>query len=270
WWGHRIPVYYCKQCEKEIQNSKQKKGIIVSKTKPERCPQCGSTQLEQDPDVLDTWFSSWLWPFSTLGWPEETDDLKYFYPTDALVTAQEIIFFWVARMVMAGLEFVEKCPFSDVYIHGTVRDSTGTKMSKSLGNIIDPLDIINEFGADALRFSIISITAVGQDVFLSRERFQTGRNFANKIWNASRLVLMNLDRDKVGVDLCKFYDRTKLELKERWILSRFYQTLKDVSSSLDNYKINEAAKLSYEFFWHEFCDWYLELAKMTFSQEATQ
>jgi len=265
WWGHRIPVYYCKKCQ-EV----GKKGIIVSKSHPDRCPNCKSGDLIQDPDVLDTWFSSWLWPFSTLGWPDRTEDLKYFYPTNTLVTAQEIIFFWVARMIMAGLEFIDDTPFQDVYIHGTVRDATGTKMSKSLGNIIDPLDIINEYGADALRFSIISITAVGQDVFLSREKFEAGRNFANKIWNASRLTLMNLDKDKVGVDLCKFYDKTKLELKERWILSRYYQTLKRVGDLLDNYKINEAAKLIYEFFWHEFCDWYLEFAKLTFSREDTQ
>lgn len=261
WWGHRIPVYYCKSC---------KDKIIVSKTKPEKCPYCNSIQLEQDPDVLDTWFSSWLWPFSTLGWPDITEELKYFYPTDTLVTAQEIIFFWVARMIIAGLEFMEDMPFRDVYIHGTVRDITGTKMSKSLGNIIDPLDIIDEFGADALRFSIISITAVGQDVFLSKEKFQSGRNFANKIWNAARLVLMNLDREKCDIDLCKFYDSSRLELKERWILSRFYQALQKIDALLDTYKINEAARLIYEFFWHEFCDWYLEFAKSHFSKDETQ
>ncbi len=282
WWGHRIPVYYCNRCascvmrsakkdtQYAIRNTQYEKGIIVSKIKPEKCPDCGSKDIVQDPDVLDTWFSSWLWPFSTLGWPDKTKDLEFFYPTDTLVTAQEIIFFWVARMVMAGLEFGRDIPFRDVYIHGTVRDATGTKMSKSLGNIIDPLDIVNEFGADALRFSIISITAVGQDVFLSRDKFASGRNFANKIWNASRLALMNLDKDKVKVDLCVFFDKSKLELKERWILSRFYQTLKDVGDSLDNYKINEAAKLIYEFFWHEFCDWYLELAKSTFQTKETQ
>ena len=292
WWGHRIPVYYCRQCQDRLavsvepalsevegrlspKTANQKpqtanRGIIVSKTRPERCPYCGSAEIDQDPDVLDTWFSSWLWPFSTLGWPKETEDLKYFYPTDTLVTAQEIIFFWVARMVMAGLEFVNDIPFKDVYIHGTVRDATGTKMSKSLGNIIDPLDIIEEFGADALRFSIISITAVGQDVFLSRDKFESGRNFANKIWNASRLALMNLDPGKAKVDLCVFVDKAKLELKERWILSRFYRALGSVEAFLDDYKINEAAKRVYEFFWHELCDWYLELAKSTFSKDGTQ
>ena len=267
WWGHRIPVYYCETCQLNAETSK---GIIVSKEHPEKCPKCGSDKIVQDPDVLDTWFSSWLWPFSTLGWPEENKDLKYFYPTNTLVTAQEIIFFWVARMIMAGFEFMGDLPFSNVYIHGTVRDDTGTKMSKSLGNIIDPLDIINEFGADALRFSIISITAVGQDVYLSKNKFQMGRNFANKIWNASRLALMNLDKDKINTDLCVFFDKTKLELKERWILSRFYQTLDKVATLLDEYKINEAAKLIYGFFWHEFCDWYLEFAKSTFTNINTQ
>jgi valyl-tRNA synthetase len=265
WWGHRIPVYYCDECGQD-----DPKKIIVSKTRPDKCPHCDSKNITQDEDVLDTWFSSWLWPFSTLGWPDETRDLKYFYPTNTLVTAQEIIFFWVARMMMAGLEFIKDIPFSDIYIHGTVRDATGTKMSKSLGNIIDPLDIIDEFGADALRFSIISITAVGQDVFLSRERFESGRNFANKIWNASRLVMMNLDKTKIDTDLCAFFQKADLELKERWILSRFYETLKKVEDSLDDYKINEAAKLIYEFFWHEFCDWYLEFAKPTFTAPETQ
>jgi len=259
WWGHRLPVYYC-----------DANDVIVSKTKPEKCPKCGSANIEQDPDVLDTWFSSWLWPFSTLGWPEKTEDLKYFYPTNTLVTAQEIIFFWVARMVMAGCEFMGKIPFNDVYIHGTVRDLTGTKMSKSLGNIIDPLDIINEFGADALRFSIISITGVGGDLFLSKEKFQIGRNFANKVWNASRLVLANLKPEKTGADLCQFFKKEELELKERWILSKFYQTLKAVGKSLDNYRINDASKIIYEFFWHDYCDWYLEFAKLTFDSDKTQ
>ena len=225
--------------------------------------------------MLDTWFSSWLWPFATFYWskkgqsPSGTDpvkDLKYFYPTSVLVTAPEIIFFWVARMIMAGLEFMQDIPFKDVYIHGTVRDIEGKKMSKSLGNIIDPLDIINEYGADALRFSLISITAQGQDIFLSKERFEQGRNFANKIWNASRFILMNLDvkgqsptekeNISTGTVPCK-----ELNLINRWILSRFYSVLKEVTKKLDIYKFNEAANMLYGFFWHEFCDWYLELAK---------
>jgi valyl-tRNA synthetase len=263
WWGHRIPVYYCRKCEGEA-------GVIVSKVRPEKCPRCGATDIEQDPDVLDTWFSSWLWPFSTMGWPEKTEELKYFYPTDILVTAQEIIFFWVARMIIAGMEFMGKPPFRDVYIHGTVRDDTGTKMSKSLGNIIDPIDIINQFGSDALRFSVISITAQGQDVFLSPQKFEIGRNFANKLWNASRLVLMNLKPKTVKTDLCQMAKDPSLTLGDRWILSRFYQALADFAESLDAYRINDAAKRVYEFIWHEFCDWYLEIAKLTIGEAHTQ
>ncbi|UCD55249.1 MAG: valine--tRNA ligase [Candidatus Omnitrophota bacterium] len=269
WWGHRIPVYYCRKC---VQNDKiqNEEGIIVSRIKPDRCPHCGSTEIEQDPDVLDTWFSSWLWPFSTFGWPEKTEELKYFYPTNVLVTAQEIIFFWVARMIMAGMEFMKDIPFEDVYIHGTVRDDTGTKMSKSLGNIIDPIDVINQFGSDALRFSIISITAQGQDVFLSPEKFKVGRNFANKLWNASRFVMMNLKEESIKKDLCRAPDDPALTLADKWILSRFYEMLGDFTKSLTIYRINDAANRIYEFVWHEFCDWYLEIAKSTITQPHTQ
>ena len=205
WWGHRLPVYYCSRCQNtgsselrvkslklKVQNSKFNEGVIVAKEKPEKCPVCGSKNLIQETDVLDTWFSSWLWPFSALGWPKETEDLKRFYPTDTLVTAPEIIFFWVARMVMAGIEFKKKVPFSNVYLHGTVRDAQGRKMSKSLGNAIDPLQIIDDVGTDALRYSIVLITATGQDLFLGKDTFNLGRNFCNKIWNASRFILMNL------------------------------------------------------------------------------
>ncbi|MFA5356043.1 MAG: valine--tRNA ligase [Candidatus Omnitrophota bacterium] len=268
WWGHRIPVYYCKDCQKKCQSPSGrypvKDSVIVSKIRPEKCPKCGSSDIYQDEDVLDTWFSSWLWPFATFYWPDKPrseNELKYFYPTSALVTAPEIIFFWVARMIMAGFEFMGDIPFKDVYIHGTVRDIEGKKMSKSLGNIIDPLDIINEYGADALRFSLISITAQGQDVFLSQERFEQGRNFANKIWNASRFVLINLDHSKVNTDLCVFFKKEDLDIVNRWILSRFYSTLKEAGKKLDLYKFNEAANLLYGFFWHEFCDWYLEIIK---------
>ncbi len=263
WWGHRIPVYYCKKCE-------EGKSIIVSKARPEKCPKCGSADIEQDPDVLDTWFSSWLWPFSTFGWPKDTPELKYFYPTDALVTAQEIIFFWVARMIMAGLEFKGDIPFRHVYIHGTVRDITGTKMSKSLGNVIDPLDMIQKYGTDALRFSIISITSQGQDVFLSESKFELGRNFANKIWNASRFILSNLKSEEVNTDLCVFFKGASLTLPERWVLSRFYSTLHYVGECLDQYRFNEAANAIYEFIWHEFCDWYIETAKTTIGRAASQ
>ena len=255
WWGHRIPVYYCRSC---------KDKPIVTKNRPEKCPFCGRGEIYQDEDVLDTWFSSWLWPFATFYWPNENrskEDLKYFYPTSTLVTAPEIIFFWVARMIMAGFEFQKTIPFKDVYIHGTVRDIEGKKMSKSLGNVIDPLEIINEYGTDALRFSLISITAQGQDVFLSKERFEQGRNFANKIWNASRFILMNLDPVYTEKDLCVNFKNGNFNLVNRWILSRFYSTLKEVNNYLDNFKFNEAANTLYAFFWHEFCDWYLELIK---------
>ncbi|MCX5698761.1 MAG: valine--tRNA ligase [Candidatus Omnitrophica bacterium] len=274
WWGHRLPVWYCRDCG--VKNGKiieVKSGPpgnlcttsytildpkpIINRIKPDKCNDCGSHNLIQDEDVLDTWFSSWLWPFATV--PEE--DLKYFYPTSVLVTAPEIIFFWVARMIMAGIEFQGKIPFKDVYIHGTVRDIEGKKMSKSLGNIIDPLEIINEYGADALRFSLISTTAQGQDVYLSKDRFEQGRNFANKIWNASRFILTNLKPEDIGVDLCVFFKAEQLDIVNRWILSRFYTTLEKVGKELDSFKFNEAANSLYSFFWHEFCDWYLELVK---------
>jgi valyl-tRNA synthetase len=287
WWGHRLPVYYCKKCANKGHQSTvdspqksnavdrglstiDKKGVIVSKTRPEKCPDCGSTDLEQDPDVLDTWFSSWLWPFSTFGWPKETPDLKYFYSTNSLVTAQEIIFFWVARMIMAGIEFMGDVPFKDVYIHGTVRDITGTKMSKSLGNVIDPLDMIKKYGTDALRFSIVSITAQGQDVFLSENKFELGRNFANKLWNASRFILMNLKEEDIDVDLCVFFKASELALSERWILSRLYSTLDNVERCLGEYKFNEAANIIYEFIWHEFCDWYIEIVKSAITEKKAQ
>ncbi len=251
WWGHRIPVYYCPE-----------QHVIVSKVIPKKCPTCGSTEIQQDEDVLDTWFSSWLWPFSTLGWPDKTKDLEYFYPTSVLVTAPEILFFWVARMIMSGEEFVKKIPFEHVYLHGTVRDLTGKKMSKSLGNIIDPIDIIDEFGADALRYSIIAITATGQDVFLSKEKFQLGRNFANKIWNASRFVLMNT----LATDDQR--STTKLTLADKWILSKLNRVIAAVTKALENYRFNEAESLAYEFFWHEFCDWYLEIVKPVILEQA--
>ncbi|MDD5476965.1 MAG: valine--tRNA ligase [Candidatus Omnitrophica bacterium] len=266
WWGHRIPVYYCKNCHGK--NSKH--GIIVSLTKPSQCPRCKSTDLVQEEDVLDTWFSSWLWPFATFYWPKESKELEYFYPTSTLVTAPEIIFFWVARMIMAGFEFKKQAPFKDVYIHGTVRDVEGKKMSKSLGNVIDPLEIIAEYGTDALRFSLISITSQGQDVFLSKERFEQGRNFANKIWNASRFVLANLKPEEVNLDLCVFFKKEQLDIVNRWILSRFYSTLDKAAKELDSYKFNEAANSLYSFFWHEFCDWYLELIKPQIGQKQTQ
>lgn len=277
WWGHRIPVYYCKSCQGNSQP-----GVIVSRNTPEKCPQCGAKDIYQDLDVLDTWFSSWLWPFATFGWPKKehkdakginkdvSAELKYFYPTATLVTAPEIIFFWVARMIMAGFEFMQDLPFKDVYIHGTVRDKDGRKMSKSLGNIIDPLEIINEYGTDALRFSLISITSQGQDVYLTKERFEQGRNFANKIWNASRFILMNLQDDVITQDLCQLFKNEKLSIANRWILSRLYSTTKELNKYLDNYRFNEAANLLYRFFWHEYCDWYLEIIKPEIKESQTQ
>ncbi len=267
WWGHRIPVWYCQDCE-EGQN------IIVSKTTPASCPRCQSSRLIQDEDVLDTWFSSWLWPFATFGWPrqgETTDDqinevnndLSFFYPTKALFTASEIIFFWVARMIMAGLEFMGEIPFSDVYIHGTVRDAQGRKMSKSLGNAIDPLEIIKEYGADALRFSLIINS--GQDLYISKEKFEIGRNFANKIWNACRLVLLNIPPEKRDPEFFQTLEKEQMDLPSRWILSRFYTTLSHVSQAIETYRFSEAENLIYEFFWKNYCDWYLEINKANFN-----
>jgi len=288
WWGHRIPVYYCRTCQeshvtRHTSPDVQEKtpGVIVAKEKPEKCPKCGSTDIYQDEDVLDTWFSSWLWPFATFGWPfaagsgipnqqEKEKELAYFYPASVLITAQEIIFFWVARMIMAGFAFMKDIPFKDVYIHGTVRDIEGKKMSKSLGNVIDPLEIINEYGTDALRFSIILITAQGQDVFLSKERFEQGRNFANKIWNAARFVMLNLEHDAPRPDLCEFFKKQDLAVFDRWILSRFYSTLKELNKYLETFRFNEAANLLYHFFWHEFCDWYLEMTKQDIKNPSTQ
>jgi valyl-tRNA synthetase len=256
WWGHRIPVYYCDTCGE----------VIVSRTTVEQCNACGSASLTQDPDVLDTWFSSWLWPFSTFGWPEDTPELRAFYPTNTLSTAPEIIFFWVARMVMAGFEFMGDIPFSEVYIHGTVRDDKGRKMSKSLGNGVDPLEVIETHGADALRFSMMVTTAQGQDVFIAYPRdgkgsdkayntFDIGRNFANKIWNATRFILSNTG-DVIGSG-----EGVESTLADRWIVSRFNRVAGEITTSLDNFRFNDAARTTYDFIWHDFCDWYLELIK---------
>ncbi len=275
WWGHRIPVWYCVGDDKCLLDCKKP---IVSRAHPKNCPYCGSQNLKQDEDVLDTWFSSWLWPFATLGWPEQQvrsqpvladrpgksevrsedlNDLEFFYPTNALFTASEIIFFWVARMIMAGYEFMGDAPFADVYIHGTVRDAKGRKMSKSLGNALDPLEIINEFGADALRFSLIINS--GQDIFISKEKFEIGRNFANKIWNASRLIFMN-----VKPEAFKDFDTLDLkglDLPSRWIVSQLYSTIEKVGDAIEKYRYSEAETLVQDFFWGNFCDWYLEIIK---------
>jgi valyl-tRNA synthetase len=247
WWGHRIPVWYCSTCGE----------MLVPRTDPDHCSK-GHTTLAQDPDVLDTWFSSWLWPFSTLGWPEETPDLKRFYPTTTLVTAYDIIFFWVARMIMAGMEFMGQAPFRDVYIHGLVRDKQGRKMSKSLGNGIDPLEIIAEYGADAFRFTLAFMAAQGQDILLDKESFKIGSKFANKLWNAARYILMNAEGRKL-VPLSQI----TLNEADRWILHRLNETARTLNEALSNYRFNDATQNGYEFFWNDFCDWYIEASKLS-------
>ena len=251
WWGHRIPVWYCQKCGE----------VIVSRTDPDKCPKCGcgAADLKQDEDVLDTWFSSWLWPFSTLGWPQETDDLKKFYPTTALVTAYDIIFFWVSRMIMAGLEFTGKAPFHDIYIHGLVRDKQGRKMSKSLGNGMDPLEIIDMYGADALKFTLGFMCAQGQDVLIDKDSFKLGSRFCNKVWNASRYLLGNLE----GRNLVPVTDADLTEL-DKWIYSRLNNAAKIAREALETYRYNDAASALMEYFWNEFCDWYVEATKINF------
>jgi valyl-tRNA synthetase len=257
WWGHRIPVYYCDDCEKEF----------ASVDEPERCAACDSPSIRQDEDVLDTWFSSQLWPFSTLGWPDDTEDLDYYYPTSVLVTDPGILFFWVARMIMSGLKFMNRVPFKDVYIHGVVMDEKGRKMSKSLGNGIDPLEVVEKFGADAMRYTIVNITPIGQNLLLSMDKFNIGSRFANKIWNASRYILMNIDSaaidgKKPDIMTQDTPDPKELDTADRWILTMFEETVKKVTRSLGDYRFNDASSLIYEFFWHEYCDWYIEISKV--------
>ncbi len=268
WWGHRLPVWYCKECFKN-EDAEANAGIIVSKQKPEKCPHCGSHDLAQDEDVLDTWFSSWLWPFATFYWPnfrKDTSDgkeLNYFYPTSVLVTASEILFFWVARMIMAGLEFKKEIPFRDVMIHGTVRDDRGIKMSKSLGNIIDPLEIIDKFGTDSLRFSLMLNASGGADLYISDDTFLVGRNFANKIWNATRFILLKMTEKNITIDNLEL---EKYDEIDAWLLNELNNAISGVTASLDNYRINDATKIAYEFFWHVFCDWYIEMVKDDFTR----
>lgn len=247
WWGHRLPVYYCQDCGE----------VIISREKPEKCSKCSSSNLIQDPDTLDTWFSSALWPFSTLGWPENTEELKYFYPTDVLVTGYDIIFFWIVRMVFSALEQMGEVPFKDVFITGLVRDSLGRKMSKSLGNGIDPLEVIEEYGADALRFSLITGNTPGNDMRFYMERVEASRNFANKLWNATRFVLMNLDEGTTNFDI----DKDKLEEEDKWIISRINDVIKDASENLSKYELGIAGQKIYDFIWDEYCDWYIEMVK---------
>ena len=255
WWGHRIPAWYCEDCE----------HINVEMEKPESCAKCGSKNLRQDEDVLDTWFSSGLWPFSTLGWPEKTKEVAKYYPTSVLITGFDIIFFWVARMIMMGLKFVEAPPFRDVYIHALIRDEKGQKMSKSKGNVIDPLIMMDKYGTDAFRFTLTAYAAQGRDIVFSEKRVEGYRAFINKIWQATRFVLMNLGDDfkprKINV--------TELEAFDRWILSRFNAAVRTIDKSLEEYKFNDTAQEIYDFWWHEFCDWYIELTKQrVYAKEA--
>lgn len=245
WWGHRIPVWYCKDCEE----------MIAAKEPVAQCPKCGGTQLEQDPDVLDTWFSSALWPFSTLGWPRQTLDLAYYYPTSVLVTGRDIIFFWVARMIFSGLAFMNDVPFRVVSIHGMVLDALGRKMSKSLGNGVDPIDVIESHGADSLRFMLVTSNTPGNDLRFNFEKLDGARNFANKLWNAARFVLMNLEDFEPGAQSVQH------TLADRWIISRYQRVTEDVTQLLEAYELGEAARVLYEFIWNEFCDWYIELTK---------
>ena len=251
WWGHRIPAYYCDECGE----------IVVSKGMPSVCPKCGCTHFTQDPDTLDTWFSSALWPFSTLGWPEKTEELDYFYPTDVLVTGYDIIFFWVIRMVFSGYEQTGKAPFHTVLIHGLVRDSQGRKMSKSLGNGIDPLEVIDKYGADALRLTLITGNAPGNDMRFYWERVESSRNFANKVWNASRFMLMNFEQAAekgISIDGVSLADLTQAD---KWILSKMNRLTKDVTENIDKYELGIAVSKIYDFIWEEFCDWYIEMVK---------
>ena len=247
WWGHRIPAYYCEECGE----------TVVAREMPRKCPKCGCTHFHQDEDTLDTWFSSALWPFSTLGWPDKTPEMEYFYPTDVLVTGYDIIFFWVIRMVFSGLEQTGKTPFHHVLIHGLVRDSRGRKMSKSLGNGIDPLEVIDKYGADALRLTLITGNAPGNDMRFYWERAESSRNFANKVWNASRFIMMNLEKAEVPENM----DLAELTGADKWILSKVNTLAKDVTENMDKYELGIAVQKVYDFIWEEFCDWYIEMVK---------
>jgi len=251
WWGHRIPAWHCEDCG----------GITVDRKVPQRCKSCGSSNLKQDPDVLDTWFSSALWPFATLGWPQKTKELEVFYPTSVLVTGFDILFFWVARMMMMGLHFMEDVPFRDVYVHALVRDMEGQKMSKTRGNVIDPLEMIEKYGADSLRFALAILAAQGRDIKLSEERIESAKTFCNKLWNASRFCLLNLDEGVKG----EIPER--LTLPDKWILLKLNETIKEVTQALEEYRFNDAALAIYHFTWHNFCDWYIELSKVQLSQK---
>ncbi len=267
WWGHRIPAWYCAACGgfRPGDPIPLDAPVVVAHDAPAGCPRCGGRELVQDPDVLDTWFSSALWPFSTLGWPEETADLRAFYPTSVLVTSFDIIFFWVARMMMMGLKFRREVPFRTVYIHALVRDAEGRKMSKSVGNVIDPLEMMDRYGTDAFRFTLAAFAAMGRDIKLSAGRIEGYRNFANKLWNGARFVFMHVAELRDAAPALSLDDpgvRARLSLADRWILSRMERTVADVRAGLDAFEFNAVAGRLYEFIWHEYCDWYLELAKL--------
>lgn len=282
WWGHQIPAWYCLTCNadsvltRHTQGSSGEAGSrervvitktarpIVARSAPSNCPACGGTKLLRDPDVLDTWFSSGLWPFSTLGWPEQTPELKTYYPTSTLVTGLDILFFWVARMIMLGLKFMGDVPFRDVYIHALVRDAEGQKMSKSKGNVIDPLHVMDQFGTDALRFTLASMASPGRDVRLAEERIEGYRNFANKIWNAARFARMHLDKPRMPKPV------SERSFPDRWIMSRLNHTIRLVNDELEAYRFDRASLALYQFIWHEYCDWYLELIKPTLQDAATE
>jgi valyl-tRNA synthetase len=287
WWGHQIPAWYCRKCDNSVLISKIGVGAvgeggsmpatteevvtigveaaaIVQREAPKQCPRCGSHELMRDPDVLDTWFSSALWPFSTLGWPDKTKEVETYYPTSVLITSFDIIFFWVARMIMMGLHFKHEVPFRQVYIHALVRDAEGQKMSKSKGNVIDPLVMIDQYGTDAFRFTLTAFAAQGRDIKLAPERIEGYRNFANKIWNASRFVFMNLDE---AFSPHASLHTPHLSLADRWILSRLNSVTNDVQAALADYRFNDVASSLYHFIWHEYCDWYLEFSKPVLSEE---
>jgi valyl-tRNA synthetase len=258
WWGHRIPVWYCDDCGAMSTSAEETLAA---------CHKCGSSHIHQDPDVLDTWFSSGLWPFSTLGWPDDTEDLRYFYPTDVMETAYDILFFWVARMIMLGMRMTDQVPFHTVYLHGLIRDEHGQKMSKSKGNVVDPLEVIDEYGADALRFALLTGSTPGNDMKLSLQKVEAGRNFGNKLWNAARFVIGNLGdgysaQDTAGAAVGWQEDPTALGLPDRWILSRHNRVIEDVTSLIERFQFGEAGRQLYEFLWGEFCDWYIEAAKV--------
>ena len=248
WWGHRLPVWYCRDCDE----------VVVEMSDPDACTKCGSARLERDPDVLDTWFSSALWPHSTLGWPDDTDDLDYFYPGTVMETGHDILFFWVARMVMMGLENTGQIPFETVYLHGLVRDPEGVKMSKSKGNVMDPLDLIDLYGADALRFALTGGNSPGNDMRLNEQKMEASRNFANKLWNAARFVMSNLD-DRTDMD--GWHDPKPVHRQDRWILSRLSRASAQVDQYMKEFQFGEAQRVIHDFLWNEYCDWYIEMAK---------